>query len=200
MGRPRQFNEVAVLDAAAAEFRVYGFADTSTEQLCEATGLLRGSLYNAFTSKDELFVQALERYATTFRERQAAILTDADLSGAERLRAVMDAIIEEEYEARDQPHGAGCMVVHSMMTPELRERDERIARILDRDLSERKSLLEGAILAGRLDGSIPTDADPGEGAMLFVTVVNGLRVMGQVGVAPQVIRRIALAGIATLIA
>lgn len=199
MGRPRQFDEAAVLDAAAAEFRVYGFADTSTEQLCEATGLLRGSLYNAFTSKDELFVQALERYATTFRECQAAILTDTDLSGAERLHAVMDAIIAEEHAARDQPHGAGCMVVHSMMAPDLRERDERIARILDRDLSARLSLLGGAIQAGRLDGSIPTDADPDEGAMLFVTVVNGLRIMGQAGVAPQALRRIALAGIATLI-
>lgn len=199
MGRPRTFDEAAVLDAAAAEFRVHGFADTSTAQLCDATGVQRGSLYNAFTSKDELFVQSLERYATTFRERQAVVLTDVDLTGAERLRSVLKVIVDEEYAAQEDGHGAGCMVVHSMMTPDLRERDERVARILDRDLRQRLSLLEGAIQAGQLDGSIPTGVNPGEGALLFVTVVSGLRVMGQAGTAPATLHRVALAGIASLI-
>lgn len=192
------FDETAVLDAVAAEFRVHGFADTSTEQLCEAAGMLRGSLYNAFTSKDELYVRALEHYAITFRDFQAKILTDTDRTGAERLQAVMDAILDEEREARERGHGAGCMVVHAMMTPGLRERDERIGHILDQDLHQRLSLLEGAIHAGRLDGSISTEADPGDGAMLFVTVTNGIRTLGQAGVSPEALRRTALAGIATL--
>lgn len=199
MGRPRSFNEAAVLDAAAAEFRVHGFAETSTERLCEATDMLRGSLYNAFTSKDELFIQALERYTTRFRDLQAEVLTDTERTGAERLRAVMDVIVQEEYDARTQGHGAGCMVVHSMMTPGLRERDERVARILDKDLRERLSLLEGAIQAGQIDGSIPGDTDPREGALLFVTVTNGVRTMGQAGVPPTALHRVALAGISILI-
>lgn len=198
MVRPRSFDETAVLDAAAAEFRVHGFADTSTEQLCEASGVRRGSLYNAFTSKDELFVQALERYATVYREKQAAILTDATLTGAERLRTVLGLVLDEERAAHDRDHGAGCMVVHSMMNPDLRGRDARITRIIDQDVRERLSLLEGAIQAGRLDGSVPNEADPAEGALLFVTVVNGLRVMGQAGTDPEVLHRVALAGIATL--
>ncbi|MBT2430405.1 TetR/AcrR family transcriptional regulator [Streptomyces sp. ISL-112] len=199
MGRPRSFDESAVLDISAAEFRVHGFADTSTEQLCEATGVQRGSLYNAFTSKEELFIRALDRYAATFRERQAIVLTDADLAGVERLRAVLEAVVDEEHAAHEHGHGAGCMVVHTTMNPDLRNRDERIARILDRDLRERLSLLEGAIRAGQIDGSIPADIDPGEGALLFVTVVNGLRVMGQGGVDPATLHRVALSGIATLI-
>jgi TetR/AcrR family transcriptional regulator, transcriptional repressor for nem operon len=198
MARPRTFDEAAVLDAAAAEFRVHGFADTSTGQLCAATGIGRGSLYNAFVSKDELFVRALERYAATYRERQAAILSDTGLTGAGRVRAVMDVVVDEERAAREHGSGAGCMVVHSMMTPDVRERDERVARIIERDLRERLDLLEGAIEDGRRDGSIPAGIDPREGALLFVTVINGLRVMGQAGVAPDVLRRVAQAGIATL--
>ncbi|MGP5086947.1 TetR/AcrR family transcriptional regulator [Brachybacterium tyrofermentans] len=200
MARPRTFDETAVLDAVAAEFRVHGFAGTSTEQLCEAAGMLRGSLYNAFDSKDELYIRALERYATRFRELQTEILADSDCPGAERLRAVMDLILKEEREAREHGHGAGCMIVHAMMTPGLRERDERISRILDHDLRERLSLLEGAIQTGQLDGSIPRDVDPGVGALLFVTVTNGIRTMGQAGVEPESLHRIALAGIADLIA
>ncbi|MGJ0184960.1 TetR/AcrR family transcriptional regulator [Corynebacterium glyciniphilum] len=199
MGRPRAFNETAVLDAVAAEFRVHGFAETSTEQLCHAAGMLRGSLYNAFTSKDELFIQALQRYATKFRELQAEILTDTSRTGAERLQTVMNVILEEESDAHEHGHGAGCMVVHSMMTPDLRDRDPRISQILDKDLRARLDLLEEAIRAGQADGSVPATVVPSEGALLFVTVTNGIRTMGQAGLAPAKLQHTAFAGIATLL-
>ena len=199
MGRPRTFDEIAVLDAAAAEFRVYGFANTSTEQLCAAAGVRRSSLYNAFTSKDELFVRALEHYIDTIRERQTALLTDDGLRGADRLRALVDLVIAEERVAASQGHAAGCMVVQSFMNPDLRERDERIARILDRDLRERSSLLAEAIRTGQVDGSIPEDIDPDDGALLVSTVISGIRVTAQAGVDAETLRRIALAGLHALL-
>lgn len=199
MARPRTFDETAVLDAAAREFRVHGFAETSTEQLCEAAGVRRSSLYNAFVSKDELFVRALERYVATTGVRQTAILADEALSGAERLRALIDVIVDEELRAASRGHAAGCMVVQSLMSPDLRERDERIARILERDLRERLSLLSGAIRAGRGDGSIPARVDPDEGAVLVTTVISGLRVKAQTGADAERLRRIALAGLASLL-
>jgi TetR/AcrR family transcriptional repressor of nem operon len=199
MGRPRSFDETAVLDAAAAEFRVRGFADTSTERLCEAAGVRRSSLYNAFISKDELFVRALERYVTAYRECWTQVLADARLSGAERLRVLMEGVVEEERAAREKGCAAGCMVVHSTMTPDLRERDERVARILDRDLRENLSLLEGTIRAGRLDGSIRADADPHEGALLVITIISGLRVTAQAGVESGLLRQIALNGLRSLL-
>ncbi|MET9607363.1 TetR/AcrR family transcriptional regulator [Streptomyces sp. NPDC006512] len=199
MARPRSFDETTVLEAAAAQFRVHGYADTSTEQLCEAADVRRSSLYNAFTSKDELFVRALEHYATTMRELQAGILTDTSLSGGDRLRKLVDAIVDEERVARDQGHAAGCMGVHTLMNPDLRARDERIARILERDLRERLGLLEDAIRAGRMDGSIPDGPDAGEGAVLVNTLIAGLRVTAQTGVTPAMLRRIALGGLRSLL-
>ncbi|MFD3809028.1 TetR/AcrR family transcriptional regulator [Streptomyces sp. NPDC058619] len=194
------FNETAVLDAAAAQFRVHGFAGTSTEQLCEAAGVRRSSLYNTFISKDELFVRALERYVGSIRERQTAILASSDFRGGDRLRALLDVVIAEEREARSEDHAAGCMVVHAFMNPDLRERDERIARILDRDLRERLALLGDAIRAGQLDGSISPDADPERGALVVTTVVSGLRVTAQAGVDLETLRQVALDGLRSLLA
>ncbi|MER6102248.1 TetR/AcrR family transcriptional regulator [Streptomyces sp. NPDC001832] len=199
MGRPRMFDETAVLDAAAGEFRVHGFADTSTEQLCEAAGVRRSSLYNAFTSKDELFVRALERYVEAIRERQTSILEDDALSGADRLRALVDVAIGEEETSAKHGHAAGCMVVQSFMSPDLRERDDRIASILDRDLRARTALLAGTIRAGRIDGSIADGITPEEGAMLVITIISGLRVTAQSGMEPEKLRRIALAGLNALL-
>ncbi|MFH8687485.1 TetR/AcrR family transcriptional regulator [Streptomyces anulatus] len=199
MARPRTFDESAVLDAAAREFRVHGFAETSTEQLCEAAGVRRSSLYNAFTSKDELFVRALQHYVATTGARQSMILADDELTGAERLRTLVDVVVGEELQAANRGHAAGCMVVQSLMNPDLRERDERVARILDRDLRARLSRLSGAIRAGQVDGSIAEGIDPDDGAVLTSTVISGLRVTAQTGVDVETLRRIALAGLSSLL-
>jgi TetR/AcrR family transcriptional repressor of nem operon len=62
MGRPRSFNEDAVLDAAAEVFVHGGYEGTSIDDLVKALNLHRGSLYKAFGSKRGLFLAVLERY------------------------------------------------------------------------------------------------------------------------------------------
>lgn len=60
MARPREFDEVLAIDAAAAVFRRHGYAAASIEQLVEATGVHRGSLYATFDSKRGLFLRVLD--------------------------------------------------------------------------------------------------------------------------------------------
>ncbi|MFC0674980.1 TetR/AcrR family transcriptional regulator [Brachybacterium hainanense] len=199
MARPRAFDETAVLDAAAREFRVHGFAGTSTEQLCGAAGVRRSSLYNTFVSKEELFLRALRRYVEVTGARQRSVLADESVSGAQRLRDLLELIIGEEQEARSRGHAAGCMVVQSLMDPDLRGRDPRVADILEGDLRARISQLEGAIRAGQSDGSVSRRIDPAEGALLVTTVISGLRVTAQTGTPPEALRSIALAGLAALL-
>ena len=61
MGRQRGYDEGDVLDRAAAAFLRAGYEGTSIEELVTATGLHRGSLYQAFGSKRGLFVSGLRR-------------------------------------------------------------------------------------------------------------------------------------------
>ena len=76
MGRPRQFEEAAAVNAAVAVFQQRGYASTSVDHLVEATGVHRGSLYGVFGSKHELFVRALDAVDATNRsvERLDVIL------------------------------------------------------------------------------------------------------------------------------
>ena len=199
MGRPRTFDETAVLDAAAREFRVHGFEATSTEQLCEAAGVRRSSLYNAFESKDALFERALKHYINAVRGTQTAILEDSDATGAERLRALVDVVIDEEKQAREQGHAAGCMVVHSFMSPDLRVSEPRVQSMLERDLRERTGLLAAAIRAGQADGSLSSAVSPEAGAMLVNTIISGVRVTAQAGVTADELRRIVFVGLSALL-
>ena len=59
VGRQRSFDERRVLASAATAFTDLGYEATSVDDLLQATGLHRGSLYQAFGSKRGLFLSAL---------------------------------------------------------------------------------------------------------------------------------------------
>lgn len=62
MARPREFNEDVVLDRALGAFWARGYDATSIEDLVQATGLGRASLYGAFGDKEQLFRRVMARY------------------------------------------------------------------------------------------------------------------------------------------
>lgn len=61
MGRPRGFDEEQVVAQASDLFITHGYEATSIDEIVEATGLHRGSLYKAFGSKRGLFVASVRR-------------------------------------------------------------------------------------------------------------------------------------------
>src|SRR5579871_6262156 len=86
MGGKPQYDEQAVIAAAAGVFWRHGFAAASLSDLTAATGLSRSSIYQRFGDKDGLFLEALESHterslrrmkgakAATPRRRLEAIL------------------------------------------------------------------------------------------------------------------------------
>lgn len=82
MARTREFDETLALGAATAVFRRHGYAATSIEQIVEATGVHRGSLYTTFDSKRGLFLRVLERASTD------------DLPEDDQIELLLTALIE----------------------------------------------------------------------------------------------------------
>lgn len=68
-GRPRSFDRLDVLDAAVLVFWEKGYDGASIEDLTEAMGINRPSLYATFGGKRDLFNQAIDRYAGTHGNR-----------------------------------------------------------------------------------------------------------------------------------
>ena len=65
MGRARAFDLDAAVDHAVELFWRSGYAATSVRDLCDSMGLLQGSFYAAFGSKEACFRRALVRYLET---------------------------------------------------------------------------------------------------------------------------------------
>jgi AcrR family transcriptional regulator len=79
--RPR---ETELLAAATMLFRRRGFHDTSMQDLAEALGMNRGSLYHYITSKDDLLWTILDG-ALERLDRRVTQQLEADLPPVERL-------------------------------------------------------------------------------------------------------------------
>lgn len=179
MARPRTFDEERALDAAMRAFWVNGYEATSTQDLCEATGLGRSSIYNTFSSKHELFQRALARYMDSMTAVQVEILEDAERPPMERLRALLTRIVDSEFECREDEHSIGCLTVNT--TVELAGRDPEAAEMLARDLAVRLAAISAVIRSGQSGGDITSTRDAGDLARFLNAVIGGMRISAQGG-------------------
>src|SRR6266550_6518551 len=100
----RQFDEDALLEAALKTFWQNGYASTSMIDVAEATGVQRGSLYNAYGDKEQLFLLAYERYASRFLDSVREALSDPDPAVA--LMALFKGVIANMSEGAPS---RGCL-------------------------------------------------------------------------------------------
>ena len=74
IGRPREFDRDAALEAAMLLFWRKGFEAASMNDLCDAMGVRSPSLYAAFGSKEALYLEAIEHYVRTTDPRSGTSL------------------------------------------------------------------------------------------------------------------------------
>ncbi|MFI9508918.1 TetR/AcrR family transcriptional regulator [Nocardia sp. NPDC052566] len=111
MGRPRQFDESGLLDAAADLFWSKGFDDTSVEDVSRATGVGNGSIYAAYGNKRGLFLAAFERYCEQRARFVRDVLAATPGSARAAVRALFAAIIDD---CASQPDRRGCLMLNSI--------------------------------------------------------------------------------------
>ncbi|MEU6660861.1 TetR/AcrR family transcriptional regulator [Streptomyces sp. NPDC046821] len=189
MARPRMFDEARALDAAMYTFWEKGYEATSTQDLCEATGLGRSSIYNTFKSKRDLFERALAHYIETMTTAQMAVLDDVSHSAADRIRALFAMVVDGETEHRAGGRSLGCLTVNT--TVELAARDSVAAEMLERDTARRLAVLRAVVEEGRRDGSITSRRDAGAVARFINAAIGGMRISSQGGADRSVLESIA---------
>ena len=169
VGRPRQFDEEQVLDAAMKAFWANGYEATSLADLVSVTGLHKGSLYQAFGDKHSLFIQTLNRYLQNVRHNKNQILQQADtpLGG---IRAVLHGFIDMSENDTDCPHG--CMAVKTLV--ELAPHDAEVQRLMEEHKAGMQASLESRITEAQANGDMSTDRPAEMIANLIIIFMNGL--------------------------
>lgn len=172
-GRPREFDDAAVIDAAMDVFWTHGYEGTSAQALVECTGLGRGSLYNAFGSKLNLYHEALERYQTLGLQTQADILNTPG-PVKDRLRALMQWGIDEDLDPEKQ---RGCMTLFAVL--ERGAKDPKVRQISHAYLTRIEQVIVHLIAVGQHSGELSAERSPLLVARTFLSSYYGLRALGR---------------------
>ncbi|WP_107839744.1 TetR/AcrR family transcriptional regulator [Metasolibacillus meyeri] len=170
-GRPREFDYSTIVDVAMKTFWIRGYEGCSTQDLCSDTGLGKGSLYNTFGSKHELYKQVLERYHETGIREQRKLL-DTPISVRERLSNFFEWALNEDFDNIDQK---GCLLIKASL--ERANNDLMVQEIFSRHVEALKQAIEKVMEEGLRTGEILKKQSAEELASLFLSSYYGFRVL-----------------------
>lgn len=171
-GRPRAFDDSTVIEAAMDVFWSNGYEGSSAQALCERTGLGRGSLYNAFGSKQQLYEQALRRYQELGIQAQTRILNGPG-SARDRLRGLMQWGLEADLDGGER---RGCMALFSVL--ERGGKDPEVEQINRAYVTRLEAALCHVFATGQRACEISSERSALELARAFLASYYGLRILG----------------------
>jgi TetR/AcrR family transcriptional repressor of nem operon len=173
MARPREFDADAALERAMQAFWAKGFKATSLDDLCDATGLSRSSLYAAFGGKRALLHLSLDRY-----EEQGVARITAALSRPVPIRDAIAAFVDGLIERIVSGSGrTGCFIGNC--AAELARQDRATAARVRRSLGRIEATFRDALGRAQARGEIARSADIDALARFLVAGIQGLRLVGK---------------------
>jgi TetR/AcrR family transcriptional repressor of nem operon len=177
MARPREFDPEDVLSRAQEVFWSRGYRSTSLDDVTEATGVNKPSLYAAFGGKGELFCAVLDRY-------HAMLLGYADLLlGAPTAREGLSAWLRSFLPLCTGAIGErGCLSINAVVGGALDEPGV-LARIVEYNRQLEQKLV-ATCERGIRSGDLPPDFDPVATVQLLLTFRAGLMVNGRLSTDP----------------
>lgn len=188
MAKPIQFDREKALNRAMILFWRQGYHGTSISDLEEATGLLRGSLYNTFGSKDDLYLATIDRYEHTIIRARLDLLNQDDVVAS--FQRMLHTIVEHMTDPR-QP--SGCLFTHASTSVESLPRS--IERRIGMGMASQERTIEDALRGAQRINAISPDADTRALARTLLTLIQGMAVMSSVSLDRGILQDAAASGV-----
>ena len=167
----KNFDVEQALNRAMQSFWARGYEATSIQDLVNATGVNRASLYATYGDKREIFLASLKKYDSSVRRKMLSELSNADRP-REAIEAVFDKFISQSSNANAN---WGCLITNTAL--ELAAHDAEIARFVNAAQDDMARFFEGMIERGKITGQIDAQVDAGQLARMILAILLGLLVM-----------------------
>lgn len=184
MARPREFDRETALERARLVFWAKGYAGTSTDDLVEAMGIGRQSLYNAFGDKWTLYVEALTDYQQRSTSSHARRL-QAPASALQGLRDMLEGLAVDDDELR----ALGCMGVGAAC--EFGSAQPQLSELRAKGSTYLRSRLVKRIREGQAAGEIDPTLSATEAAGYMMISMTGIQLAARSGATAAELRRLA---------
>jgi TetR/AcrR family transcriptional repressor of nem operon len=173
MARSKAFDHDQVVERAMEAFWSYGYEPTSVQDLVEHTGINRGSLYDTFGSKHDLFIEALERYE---EQRFARLIRMLEQPGSVR-EAIAQLFGELLEGAVSCTQRRGCLLTNSAV--ELAPHDPVVADRIRSKFGQLEETFCKALVRAQQDGEVSAEQDPRALARFLTSSLQGLQVVAK---------------------
>ncbi|WP_193183516.1 TetR/AcrR family transcriptional regulator [Nisaea sediminum] len=173
MARQKEFDRAEVLENAMRAFWRRGYEATSVQDLVEATGINRGSMYDTFGDKRGLFQAAVQHYISSVSTERLKKVSEAEhpVTG---IRAYFEGLVE--FSVGDGRE-LGCLITNSVV--ELAPHDAVIGETLRKSFARVEDTFYRALLRAQQAGELVAGQDIRALARFLTATTNGLRVLAR---------------------
>lgn len=183
MARPKEFNPDEALDKAMHVFWHKGYEATSMEDLLSAMDLNRGSLYDTFGDKRQLFLKVMDHYCHSFVGPKFSML-DQPGPALPTLRRFVHGMIEG---ALADPLRRGCLIANTVM--ELAPHEKDIAGKVNLALKMGEDTFFGLLVRAEKQGELGPGKDPRTLARFLTTMMQGTIVTIKAGASADAVKQ-----------
>ena len=165
------FDKEEVLNTLRPVFIQNGYNGTSMQEIVDATGLNRSSIYNSFGDKEALYMAVLNHYSTRQLHMKDEILA-LDTNSKQALKKFFEMLFLRNTENEGT---YGCLLSNCSL--ELGQSISGISEILLRGKEIMTSNFADIIKLGQSKNEIATNIDPTDYATFIYNNLQGLRVL-----------------------
>ena len=172
MPRLEEFDRFEVIQRAMRVFWENGYHGTSMQDLVDATGLNRSSIYNSFGSKRSFYKITLDFYEQESNKgfRQILLRSDCPLAA---IRKMLENAVDH---AENDKEGKGCYILNCKS--EMGSSDKDLHQWLQQNQDNSIALFRELIEQGQQDGVINSRSDASAYAYFVFNTFQGLRMTG----------------------
>jgi len=171
----------AILAAAERAFNKHGYASTTVAEVAVEAGISKGSIYNYFQSKEDLFHQVFGHVVGSVEVDLGRIVAEP-LSAGEKLSQALDYW----YERLGRYLRIGRLVLESWATAARQDRQGELMAALTRVYDPARELLGSILAQGVESGEFRQDMSPSVGATLIMALLDGLQLESILGIGTDV--------------
>jgi TetR/AcrR family transcriptional repressor of nem operon len=181
MAGVKKFDRNEVLDRAMALFWRRGYEATSVQDLVEATGINRGSLYATFGNKQRLFLAVLDHYSDQVAKPLIAELADPVPRRA--IERMFEAIIRR---TSDPNRPRGCLYTNTSL--ECPGSGDEISRKMAELVGQQELAIYRVLRRAQAEGALDPAEDARALARFFMGVAQGLNVVNKALADPSILK------------
>lgn len=196
MSRPQEFDRDDVLDRALLVFWRKGFEAASIQDLVDATGLNRGSLYNSFGDKAALFAAVMDSYLTISPTNPLVAAAQDPDSTVNVHMLIVDFFAALVTRAQNDGEHKGCLFTNTAAGAY--GCSDAMSEWVREALGGLEEILTVLVKRGQQRGDLSATAKPSAIARSLIASAQGLNVMARAEASPQVLEDIATMAVRVL--